>query len=75
MRAALSRGYATSSTDTGHTGGGARWAVGHPEKVVDFGWRAVHEMTVTAKQIIASFYGRPRPGHIGTAAPPEDDRR
>ena len=58
MRAALARGYATSSTDTGHTGGGARWAVGHPEKVIDFGWRAVHEMTVTAKQIIARFYGR-----------------
>jgi hypothetical protein len=58
MRTALARGYATSSTDTGHTGGGARWALGHPEKVVDFGWRAVHEMTVASKQIIATFYER-----------------
>ena len=58
LRAAVARGYATSSTDTGHTGGGARWALGHPEKVVDFGWRAVHEMTTASKRIIASHYDR-----------------
>ena len=58
MRTALARGYATSSTDTGHTGGGASWALGHPEKVVDFGWRAIHEMTMAAKRIIASHYER-----------------
>jgi feruloyl esterase len=58
LAASLARGYATSSTDTGHAGGGARWAVGHPEKVVDYAWRAVHEMTVAAKQIIASHYDR-----------------
>jgi feruloyl esterase len=57
MMNALNRGYATSSTDTGHTGGGAAWANGHPEKVTDFGWRAVHEMTVAAKKIVASHYG------------------
>jgi Tannase and feruloyl esterase len=56
MMTALSRGYATASTDTGHTGGGAAWAIGHPEKVIDFGWRAVHEMTVVSKQVIAVFY-------------------
>jgi feruloyl esterase len=55
---ALASGYATSSTDTGHSGGGAAWASGHPEKVVDFGWRAVHEMTAAAKQVIASHTGR-----------------
>ncbi|HEY5619908.1 MAG TPA: tannase/feruloyl esterase family alpha/beta hydrolase [Vicinamibacterales bacterium] len=59
MRAALARGYATSSTDTGHTGGGAEWALGHPEKVVDFGWRAVHEMADASKRIVASHYDRP----------------
>src|SRR5919201_3030142 len=58
MANALARGYATSSTDTGHVGGGAAWASGHPEKVVDFGWRAVHEMTVASKKIIASHTGR-----------------
>jgi feruloyl esterase len=56
MMTALTRGYATASTDTGHSGGGAAWALGHPEKVIDFGWRAVHEMTVAAKQVIAAFY-------------------
>jgi feruloyl esterase len=57
MAAALGRGYATSSTDTGHTGGGAGWAAGHPQKVVDFGWRAVHEMTIAAKKVIAARTG------------------
>ena len=56
MAAALRRGYAAGSTDTGHTGGGASWAPGHPEKLIDFGWRAVHEMAVTSKQIIATYY-------------------
>ena len=56
MMTALLRGYATSSTDTGHTGNTGRFAPGHPEKVIDFGWRAVHEMTATSKQIIAAFY-------------------
>jgi feruloyl esterase len=56
MMTALARGYATASTDTGHTGGGAAWALGHPEKKIDFGWRAIHEMTMASKQIIASHY-------------------
>jgi feruloyl esterase len=56
MMTALGRGYATASTDTGHAGGSGSFALGHPEKVVDFGWRAVHEMTVTSKKIIAAYY-------------------
>jgi feruloyl esterase len=56
MMAALARGYATSSTDTGHTGNTARFALGHPEKAIDFGWRAVHEMTTASKQIIGAYY-------------------
>jgi feruloyl esterase len=56
MMTALARGYATSSTDTGHVGGSASFALGHPEKTIDFGWRAVHEMTATSKKIIATFY-------------------
>src|SRR5579859_5353169 len=54
---ALVRGYATASTDTGHSGGSGSFALGHPEKLVDFGYRAVHEMTVQAKSIIAAYYG------------------
>ena len=56
-------GYATSSTDTGHTGTpvDAAWALGHPEKVTDFGFRAIHVMTEIAKQIIqARFASAPR---------------
>lgn len=52
----LSRGYATSSTDTGHEGNTASFGLGHPQKVIDFGWRSVHEMTVAAKQIISAYY-------------------
>ncbi len=58
MAAALQDGYATSSTDTGHTGRTAEFAVGHPEKVTDFAYRAVHEMTMKAKAIMAAHYGR-----------------
>src|SRR6266852_8049116 len=59
MDAALSRGYATASTNTGHDGGvgDARFALGHPEKVVDFGYRAVHEMTLKAKLAVTAYYG------------------
>jgi hypothetical protein len=63
MGAPLSRGYAVVATDTGHTGNGLSgdFAVGHPAKLVDFGYRAVHEMTVAAKQVIHDFYGdKPR---------------
>src|SRR5215475_13276980 len=55
----LSRGYAVAGTDDGHEGGGgAAWAIGHPEKLIDFGYRAVHETSVQAKAIVRAFYGR-----------------
>jgi feruloyl esterase len=54
---ALRRGYATSATDDGHTGAGARFIMGHPEKFIDFAYRAQHEMTVEAKALIKTFYG------------------
>jgi len=58
---ALLAGYATAATDTGHVGNNPRFAVGHPEKLADYGYRAVHEMTVAAKAIVAAFYGnRPK---------------
>jgi len=61
MAFALNEGYATASTDTGHVSGGRQgeFAVGHPEKLIDFAYRAVHEMTVNAKAIIQAFYGQP----------------
>src|SRR4030042_1546674 len=56
----LSKGYATAATDTGHVGIGmdAKFAIGHREKLIDFGYRAVHEMTVKAKTILAAYYGK-----------------
>jgi feruloyl esterase len=57
MAAALREGYATASTDTGHEGGNGMFALGHPEKIVDFGWRAVHETVVKSKALVAAFYG------------------
>lgn len=57
MTAAARKGYATASTDTGHSGGSASFALGHPEKLIDYAWRSEHEMTVKAKAIIAAFYG------------------
>lgn len=58
MANALRRGYATSATDDGHTGPSASFIVGHPEKFIDFAYRADHEMTVEAKSLIKAFYGR-----------------
>ncbi len=57
MAAALREGYATASTDTGHEGGNGMFALDHPEKIVDFGWRAVHETVLKSKALIAAFYG------------------
>jgi feruloyl esterase len=59
MAAALAAGYAASSTDTGHAGGSASFALGHPEKVIDFGWRAVHELAEVSKKVIGAHYGSP----------------
>jgi feruloyl esterase len=58
MAEALRRGYATAATDDGHTGDSASFVVGHPEKFIDFAYRAEHEMTVAAKSFINAFYGR-----------------
>jgi feruloyl esterase len=57
MAEALKRSYATASTDTGHTADAGPTFLGRSEKLVDFGYRAVHEMTVAAKAIIDAFYG------------------
>jgi feruloyl esterase len=56
---ALKAGYATASTDTGHSGWitTASWALGHPEVLIDFAYRSVHETTVKAKQIVEVYYG------------------
>ncbi|HUE04612.1 MAG TPA: tannase/feruloyl esterase family alpha/beta hydrolase [Bryobacteraceae bacterium] len=55
----VAHNYATAATDTGHHAGGtdATWALDHPEKITDFGYRAIHETAVKAKAILHAFYG------------------
>ena len=65
----LRRGSAVGTTDTGHTGGDASWAPGHPEKVVDYGYRGIHEMTEKAKSIVEAFYGEaPRKSYFASCS-------
>ena len=71
MAAAMSGGYATASSDTGHEAGGtdAGWALKHPEKVIDFGYRAVHETADKAKALIRAFYGEaPRRSYFSSCS-------
>ena len=57
----VKRGYATAATDTGHEAeaGDASWAFKHPEKIADFGYRALHETVANAKKLMQAFYNRP----------------
>ncbi|MBZ5602995.1 MAG: tannase/feruloyl esterase family alpha/beta hydrolase [Acidobacteriia bacterium] len=59
LAAGVRSGYATASTDTGHKGGATDgdWAMNHYEKIVDFGYRAIHEMTDASKAIVKAYYG------------------
>jgi feruloyl esterase len=56
MATALAAGYATASTDTGHTGGAANATV-NKDVLIDFAHRAIHEATATAKRVVDGFYG------------------
>jgi len=58
LATALRLGYAAASTNAGHAGEDASFALGHPEKLIDFGYRAVHETAVQSKAAIAAYYGK-----------------
>ncbi|HZM95081.1 MAG TPA: tannase/feruloyl esterase family alpha/beta hydrolase [Vicinamibacterales bacterium] len=60
IAAGLRRGYAAASNDTGHSdaSAGAQFAL-NQDKLVDFAYRAMHEMTVQSKSIVNAFYSRP----------------
>jgi hypothetical protein len=60
LAAGVSKGFVSTATNTGHIGSpiAAGWAIGHPEKVIDFGYRGIHEMTRVAKEVIVAFYGK-----------------
>jgi len=55
----LEQGYAAVSTDTGHDNSqpDGAFALGHPDKMIDYGYRAAHSMTVDAKVFVKAFYG------------------
>lgn len=61
----LARGYAVAATDDGHQAAGNKpdasssWAIGHPEKLIDFGYRAVHETAVLSKVVMDAYFGKP----------------
>lgn len=56
MISGLSKGFATLSTDNGHVGNDQSFAVGHPEKVIDFGHRAQGVTAVVGKAATKAFY-------------------
>jgi feruloyl esterase len=58
MAGALRKGFATAGHDTGHPGDDMRFGQGHPEKVIDYAYRAVHVMTETSKLILRVQTGK-----------------
>jgi len=63
MGSELAKGYATAGDDLGHeisspTDVDTSWAIGHPEKIKDFAYRADHVTAEFAKALIAAYYGR-----------------
>lgn len=56
----VAAGYAVVATDTGHQAdpSDARWALGQPEKVVDYGHRSVHLAAVHGKRVAEAYFGR-----------------
>jgi hypothetical protein len=64
MVSPLSGGSAVSGTDDGHDvppsasdEGKSSWALGNPEKIIDYSYRAVHLTAEGGKAITSAFYG------------------
>jgi feruloyl esterase len=61
----LAQGYAVAETDDGHQNQDPvhaltpNWALGHPEKVIDFGYRAVHETATLSKTALQGYFNKP----------------
>jgi len=66
LRGAVAINNAAASTDDGsHQPAGAAggsFALGHPQRINDYGYRAVHRTDLDAQVIVTAFYGRP-PSH------------
>ena len=69
IRQAIARGYAAAATNTGHTcansacnpeaGTDLSWFT-NEQQIIDYAYRAIHEMTMKAKEVIRVFYGEPQ---------------
>jgi hypothetical protein len=61
----IAQGYAVAATDDGHQNQDAlssvtpTWAPGHPEKVIDFGYRALHETATLSKTALLGYFNKP----------------
>ena len=55
---AITKGYAAVSTDTGHTGDQMDFGIGHPEKIIDWAYRSIHDMTTIARAVVEKAEGR-----------------
>jgi len=71
----LARNYATAGTDMGHSAADPVWALGHPEKIADWGYRANHVTAGLAKMIIKAFYGAGPPCRTSRVAPTAGTKR
>jgi feruloyl esterase len=61
MTNSVARGFAVVSTDAGTRSsamGDASWAYNNPDRVTDWGWRALHGAVVQAKQLVRQYYGQ-----------------
>src|SRR3984885_6037296 len=56
MVARIRAGDVAVATDTGHQGGELTFAIGHPQRIVDFAHRAVHESLLAAKALTKAYY-------------------
>jgi hypothetical protein len=66
LMAGVSKGYAVAGTDDGHRSmkaddsTDASWAMGHREKVIDFGWRALKQTTDLSKAVLTAYAAPPK---------------
>ena len=59
MAYGVSRGFASASSNLGHWRSDPHWALGHPDRLENFEWRAHHLMAVNSKKLITLYYGSP----------------
>jgi feruloyl esterase len=53
----VNEGFASASSNLGHVSTDPHWALGHPDRLVNFEWQAHHLMAVSSKKLIEIFYG------------------